>query len=303
MSVRRSPPSTVSQNKMISTGGSSSSQPDLSKLGTAERDIKSISLRKRKTPESDFTCQLNDFKYEILDILKESSRMQTENINTISEHISSIKEQLKDIKITTEHLVKENHNLKSQIQTLTNIVEKNDEIITSLQGEVQQLKSKTSVSTLDNALPTTCDEMIIEINERTERSKNIIIVGIPEMHFDNMEEKREKDRYEVDKIVKSIFPDCPKPERVMRLGKYDINKRRSLKICYSSPEIVKNILRNKHKLKEDSIRIYSDQTPFQQKIMINLKNELIKRSAEGEKDLMIKYVKGIPKIIKQNSKN
>lgn len=49
--------------------------------------------------------------------------------------------------------------------------------------------------------------------------------------------------------------------------------------------------------------MYSDQTPSQRKLMLNLQKELAHRIQNGEPNLVIKYVKGIPKIMKDESKN
>ncbi|KOB75080.1 C2 domain-containing protein, partial [Operophtera brumata] len=96
---------------MISESGGSSSQPDLSRLHHTELVPSSISLRKRKTPDNDFAYQFSEFKEVILRILIASSRCNSENINAISEYISSIKDQLSDIKATTEHLIIENQGI------------------------------------------------------------------------------------------------------------------------------------------------------------------------------------------------
>jgi hypothetical protein len=40
-----------------------------------------------------------------------------------------------------------------------------------------------------------------------------------------------------------------------------------------------------------------DQTPAQKKYVDTLKEELNKRTENGEKDLSIRYIKGLPKII------
>lgn len=53
----------------------------------------------------------------------------------------------------------------------------------------------------------------------------------------------------------------------------------------------------------DNVRLFSDQTRQQQEYMKNLRNELRRQIDGGEKDLVIKYVKGIPKIVKQSPKN
>lgn len=306
-----------SKNKLVSAGGNSSSQPDLSKVVDIESDSEKVFTRKRKTPEYDFTQHFSEFKYEILNILKESSKNQAENINIISENISSINEKLQDVKTTTEQLVEDNISFKSQILTLKEIVKANENKILSLETEMQQLKINTTndVTVYSKATPeqssntqptlknTDYDDIIVEFQERAERSKNIVIVGINEHHVDNIEERKEIDRCEADKIIKSIYPDCPRPEKIIRLGKYDGKKRRPLKICFPTQETAKTVLRNKVNLKVDGIRIYSDQTPKQQKDMKHLVTELHQRQENGEKNLMIKFIRGIPKIIKQETKN
>lgn len=304
MSTIHSPKKSTSLDNMISAGGSSISQPDLSKLDTIEPEPKTIYLRKRKVPESDFSFQFDEFKKEIIGVLKESSKCHIANITTISENISSIKEQLNEIKSTTENLMAENNNFKTQIMTLTDTVRTNEERITSLTNEVQQLKSDlpTTSSTVKSALqslPTSYDELIVELQERAERSRNIVVAGVAEIHSDSMEDRRKVDRHEIESIIKTIYPDCPQAERVLRLGKYDGKKTRPLKVSFASRETVKTVLRNKANIKVEGVRIYSDQTPHQQKFMINLKKELQQRQENGDENLTIKYIKGIPKIIKQ----
>lgn len=287
--------------------GCSSSQPDLPSLGAFELESKNMSLRKRKSPDNEFTHQFTQFKEEILGILKESSMAQIENMNTMGENItSSIREELKDIKSTTDLLVTENNNLKSQVANLTDTVNTNKEIITCLQNEIQKLKSepRTHMTSMQHTLvPNNYDDFMLELQERTTRSKNIIIVGVDEQHSDNTEKRRELDRCEAERITTIIYPGCPKPEKIIRIGRYDEMKARPMKLCFDSQETVKIILRNKTGIKENSFRIYSDQTPYQQNFMVNLKKELKERQERGETDLTIKYIKGIPKIITQPSKN
>lgn len=297
-----SPTKSSSLDKLVTAGGSSSSQPDLSKLDAMEVESKTMYLRKRKAPENDFTNQFNEFKKEILSVLKESSKCNSDNINTISQNITSIKEQLGDITTTTDYLITENINLKSQITTLTQTVKQNEGKITCLQTEIQQLKTAPTASFPSLAKPAPYENLIFELQERAERSKNIVIAGLAEKHSVNSVERQENDRREVENIIKSINPNCKEVERVIRLGKYENNKIRPLKVCFASHETVKIILRNKLNVKLDGVRIYSDQTPQQQQFMINLKKELQQRQESGEEDLTIKYIKGIPKIIKQ-SKN
>lgn len=118
-----------------------------------------------------------------------------------------------------------------------------------------------------------------------------------------MEKKRETDRYEVKTILSDIYPLHPEPEKIMRLGKYDGKKTRPVKVCFSTSGTAKVILKNKLNCKDKNIKIYSDQTPNQKLDMENLREELRQRKEKGENDLIIKYIKGVPKIIKPQPKN
>ncbi|CAH2106378.1 unnamed protein product [Euphydryas editha] len=176
MSLMRSP------TKGASATGNSSSYPDLTNISAMDMDTKNMVVRKRKTPENDFTHEFNAFKKELLDILKESNRCQLESINTIGHSIASINEQLKEIKTTTEQLISENGLLKSQIATLNDTVKVNEEKITFLQSEIKQLKSNARTSQapeLSPVLMTTCDEAITELQERAERRTPKIIKAQP----------------------------------------------------------------------------------------------------------------------------
>lgn len=84
------------------------------------------------------------------------------------------------------------------------------------------------------------------------------------------------------------------------LGKFD-GKIRPLKISLASASDVFKTLGSSRKLKSDQIfnavRITSDKTPKQRLYFQNLRKELDKRRSDGESNLTIKYVKGIPSIV------
>lgn len=48
------------------------------------------------------------------------------------------------------------------------------------------------------------------------------------------------------------------------------------------------------------VYIEADLTPDQRTELVNLKNDLKLRQRNGEKDLFLKYVNGIPKILSKN---
>ncbi|VVC95149.1 unnamed protein product, partial [Leptidea sinapis] len=56
----------------------------------------------------------------------------------------------------------------------------------------------------------------------------------------------------------------PETIKIIKIGKYKVNENRPIKACFESEYTTKIILRNINKMKNDAIRIFSDQTPFQQ---------------------------------------
>lgn len=175
--------------------------------------------------------------------------------------------------------------------------------------KVEGLQQTVELLKQECMYPSTCstnevqEDIIAEVNERELRSKNIIISGIPEPESLNKVERIKIDKNEVTSVIKQIDNNFPEPERILRLGKYDVKKTRPIKLCFKSQEIAKSILRNRNNIKTENIKIYSDQTPKQQKYLKNLKDELNRRQEKEEKNLIIKYHNGVPQIVKKPSKN
>lgn len=292
-------PSTI-----MSSSEKYSTQPGLSHLGITDSDTKNISLRKRKTPEDDLIRQFSDFKNEILGILKDFTKSQTESVNSIRNDISFIKEQLTDYRATTDRLISENNNIKLQIENLATNITDTQERVKTLETDLYALQSNQPASSLaKQCFSEYSDDIIREVQERLQRNKNIIISGITEPHMTDMTKKREADRSAVNNFLHTIHPTCPEPVKIIRLGKYDGQKLRLIKVCFASSETAKEILKNKLNLKDNKFKIYSDQTPIQYQTMLNLREELRNRTEKGESGLIIKYVKGNPKIVKEKPKN
>lgn len=131
-----------------------------------------------------------------------------------------------------------------------------------------------------------------------------MIVGIPEKEERSYAARQIHDIEEFTKIANSLIENCPKPIKAIRLGKYKANKDRPLKICFDNNNVPRMLLQKRTKLSEN-IKIYSDQTPEQKRYLQTVREELDERLRNGEKDLKIKYFKGIPRItqIKSDQKN
>lgn len=321
--------SLLSSPTRTTTGGGS--QPDLSKMNPDQMD-QQITFRKRKQPDDHCDCkkEISNLRTEISNIsslLQNFISCHEQNTDTLREGFTDIKNEIKEINSTHEKTVASIQDLKVHINdvksTISNLASKQGHLesqITELDkklvlGEGEVFAIKAELDKIKSTLPSTSsptnmsrmisnEEILREIQERNNRQRNIIVVGVPEQKTKDNKERLTRDEAEVMRILTNATTEysIPQPTNIFRLGKYTPTKNRRMKICFENNDIPLRLLRTKLNL-PDGIRIYSDQTPAQQKLMRNLKDELTKRHEDGEKDLIIKYVKGIPQITKPESKN
>lgn len=308
MSVQRSPPQRpiTCDDCGDSMGSRSESQPDLRQA---------ITFRKRKHPDDDFTERFEHFEEKIMMVLTGMAHTQNEKLEKISKEVSSITDQICQIKITTEKLVADQKNLRQEFSKIAEFRSGIENKIETLEKNFGDLKSEINKSTQAAGIPDktqpltsqtlTYESMISEMQERTWRERNIIISGIQETNSANPAERLNNDKHAVVEILKQADFNCPEPVKIIRLGKYQKDKSRPIKACFASADTAKTILRNKSKINDESskIKCYSDQTPNQKRYLSNLREELSRRTDNGEQDLTIKFIKGIPKIVQAHPKN
>lgn len=285
MSLMRSP------NDRGTTGGS---QPDLSKL----RDLTEINItqRKRKQPETDCDCkkELLDFRKEVKEMLENFSKSQMEYLSSLRNDISQIMAKVNNIETTTINLASEQTKILTDISELKNRNTASEEKIKNIESDLQKISSAGKyVQSIKE------EHIIQEIRNRSNRENNTIIVGVPEAPAGRFEERQECDTNAVLNALKCIIKDVPQPIKIIRLGKFKSGSNRPIKVCFSSPDISKNILRNRKNTEKNGIKIFADLTPAQQAHLKELKEKLSLRQKNGEVDLTIKYVNGVPKIITQ----
>lgn len=311
---------------------SGGSQPDLSKLSNMDKDSL-ITFRKRKQPSPDQYCECSK---DIKDIRGELTRMtsmlekyvesnqhiisqmqesltevrtqltdlKTSNekaINLIHENLDEAKAQISDVKSASLNLQIEQSIIKTHVTQLESKITYGENKLSKLETELGQKPILTSFgpSTSQSYLN---EEMMRELKIRNEREKNVIIVGLPEHITSNIAEKISKDESAVLNITSAVAYDIPKPTKVFRIGKYVSGKNRRIKVCYDTLGPAKQLLRNKDKIPEN-IKIFSDQTPTQQKYLHELKDELARRQKDGENNIIIKYINGTPTIVTSTPKN
>lgn len=291
----------------------SGSQPNLFTTDTeSTSELSSVTFRnKRKHFEEDqVESKLTDLQTQMnvmMELLTKSINAQNESTVKIKEDMATIKDQMLDIKqfmgLTEQKLVSlvsDQTEIKADIQRLVKSINTTDEKLASLESDVQSLK--LSNLSLHSEAPQ-YDEILAELADQQTRKKNIIIAGIQHPKSKDSKERRNSDRTDVINATKSIVENCPEPIKVMRIGKYDPAKSRPIKACFEKEETVKMILRSKDNQINPAIKVFSDQTPHQIAKFKNLKDELALRMSNGESNLKIKYIKGMPKIVETQPKN
>lgn len=293
MSVPRSPP------RSGLCAERSGSYPNLSE--SHKESTPQITLRNRRKLPDDNEATKSDIAEikkqmsEMLELLKSSKIEQTESINNLSLNVAAIKAEVGSISSTMQNIVLENKKLKDQLSKLSVAAENTEKKVEVLEADVNNLKNMPPSSSTQTTIMH--DEIFTEIVERNFRAKNIIVVGILEPQKDTATARQDHDKTEILRITRLLHNDCPQPTGIFRLGKYKSEKTRAIKVCFSSEDTAKNILRNRNKIDKEHIKIFSDQTPYQRKYLQNLKEELEQRTSNGESGLNIKYIKGIPKIV------
>lgn len=305
MSIQRSPTQLprssipASLSAFTQAGGS---EPDLSKISNQYYSDSQITVRKRKQPEP---CEC---ARDVKQIQAELSRMNSlleryvtsneQNMKILQNSVNEIKLQVTSIEATTSAVLDEQKLIKSDISKLEESVLQNEKKIKSIESDITSIKKSSPGTSFDHHAQLKYGEKTIqELNNRRNREKNVILVGVPETG------SLTADEAEVMRIASSLSTKICKPCKVFRIGKSNVTgKHRSVKVCFDDPASAKELFRNKNKL-PDNIKIYNDQTPSQQNYLKSLKEELKRREDTGETELTIKYLNGTPTIIKAPTKN
>lgn len=290
MSLQRTPPS----GTRIS-GSESDLVPNLSTYGDADHVNFQPRKRKERAEVQECRNELANFRKDIMKFLEDFGRTQNENIKLVREEISEIKTEMKTIKSTAENFSKEIIKINSEIQNIKTANTHTEDKIKQIETEISQLKKQNTNIPLSKSPALINEDLVLELKERYDREKNIVIVGILEKNDKNYNIRQTYDNQEVFKLLKTVYEECPMPTKCVRLGKYIPNRNRPIKAYFTNNEVTICILRNRSKLPEN-IKLYSDQTPSQMRYLQSLKEELTTRKDNGEKDLIIKYVRGKPTI-------
>ena len=93
------------------------------------------------------------------------------------------------------------------------------------------------------------------------------------------------------------IPNKPAALFSKRLGVAGSEKPRPLKLFFDSPDTVKTIFSNHSIFNGKKLKIKNDSTPREMEYLKQLRVKLQERIDNGEKNLTIKFVNGVPSII------
>lgn len=152
----------------------------------------------------------------------------------------------------------------------------------------------------DNVL----DGLAAEFEERTKRSRNIMIFNVEEPQATDAPGRKQADEAYVSGLF-GFLDTTPSISKVVRVGKKPGDgRRRPIRVTLRSVDDVHGLIKSARKLSgEDRYKHVSlsfDRTPLQLAKYRELKKQLQARVSNGERGLGIRYVSGSPRIVALN---
>lgn len=138
--------------------------------------------------------------------------------------------------------------------------------------------------------------IIQEIEERQNRSSNIIIRNIQEFTGGNHLARAQHDTNAVREILNTLNMEV-EVKKTFRLGKYFAGKNRPMKVILSGKEMVLRVLKNRDKVSVPGLIIHSDNTKMQRDYYRSVKQKFNDLLATGRSNVKIKYVRNVPTIV------
>lgn len=254
---------------------------------TASSNTRSIITRANSSAlpsNSDIMAALQSLREEFL----------SSNINLSSTQTSQFKEIKNDLKQLSNQILE----LKAEN--------------TNLRNELEILKNK--VTSLEDANPSdhyshVVSQVLQESFERDRCSMNTIVYGVPESSSSSTTQRIIDDGSALCALLGPHNINIPINSKMIRLGKICPDKARPLKIlCGSKDSATKLISDFKASVKNGDqfpagFRIVSDKTLLQRKLLRSCHLELETRRLNGELNLEISYINGVPQVRIANSKN
>ncbi|KAJ8685084.1 hypothetical protein QAD02_020877 [Eretmocerus hayati] len=190
----------------------------------------------------------------------------------------------------SEMLKDELKTLSSKLDEIGNRVSNNEEQVESHSENIERIESD-----LQSHTPSNEEELLMELNDRMRREKNVIIFNMPGATSAN------DDRTKICEFL-SGAPFDISSIHTTRLGKQSASSQhtRPLKVFLKSSDEVIWAMKQFKSLTGKNISCKRDKTLSQRTQLKCLYNELNNRKSKGELNLIIRYVNNIPRIVQKN---
>lgn len=173
-----------------------------------------------------------------------------------------------------------------------------------VKGEISR-EVKSSTQEIEKVLESTRADA-----DRLQRKHNLISFKINEPNDNDSTARQQSDVRSFQSLVKDkLDMDCPAISKVMRIGKYDKDKTRPLKIVLKSAEDQRAVLsriadmRRSKNPKLDEVFIVPDMTKEDRDRRKELRTELARRKEAGEENLVIRNWQVTKKLFRAPNNN
>jgi hypothetical protein len=201
--------------------------------------------------------------------------------------------------------------IKTEIASVSGKLTNLEPRITESEGRIKNLEDELNALKNRENHPSSVESIAGELAERQRRSRNIIIYNLPECTSKTLATKVEHDTNLVSILVDAFCNSDPNTSfKCHRIGKASANKTRPLRVVFRNQDSVINFSSNfdqtavrtmDAKLRE--VTFSRDRTPAERKHLNELRVLLKQRIDGGEENITIKFVNGVPSIVKKTSKN
>ncbi|KAJ3666174.1 hypothetical protein Zmor_001627 [Zophobas morio] len=185
---------------------------------------------------------------------------------------------------------------------IVDVVSNLQQELNQLKNELSEMKNQISKQSADNAVVNAKsdsdkqfidEEIITEMLDRQERANNLIIYNLPEPDH-GLGDRRDNDLTNVGKIVGIAENSIVKCVRLKR--KNDNDTVNPLLVRLNSSDDVLKVLKSYRT--RDNIYVNRDLTVRQRNMAYLIRKEFGGRKEGGEVDIKLKYINGMPKIVK-----
>ena len=206
-----------------------------------------------------------------------------EDVSSLKSQLGVITQLLEDVKSLKSQSGRQEQSI-AQLDSRVCLVEEGVKAVSDKMGDLQAV---TPAVDSDKLLETVSHEVV----ERTSRACNLIIYGVIPS------DSGVKDSELVVQMLRNIVNLSSTSPVCQRFGSCINGKPKPLKVTLSSPGVVLQILKSKNRLPK-GIFVTNDKTPSQKPYLLKLSKEKDEHNKRyPENPMIIKYVKGVPKLI------